>query len=86
MELISKFRLILEQSFLTQDDIILDLMFPVDNYLMQSLLETSCQTYMTDSKNIQAEELDEKIKKIFLRNYGYYLHVGAQCRILIDVD
>ncbi|CAI2722753.1 unnamed protein product [Schistosoma spindalis] len=62
MELISKFRLILEQSFLTQDDIILDLMFPVDNYLMQSLLETSCQTYMTDSKNIQAEELDEKIK------------------------
>ncbi|VDQ14735.1 unnamed protein product [Trichobilharzia regenti] len=62
VELISKLRLILEQSFLTQDDIILDLMFPIDNFLMQSLLETSCQTQVTDTKNIQAEELDEKIK------------------------
>uniref|UniRef100_A0AA82MYK3 Glypican n=1 Tax=Schistosoma mansoni TaxID=6183 RepID=A0AA82MYK3_SCHMA len=62
IELISKFRLILEQSFLIQDDIILDLMLPVDNYLIQSLLETSCQSNIIDSKNIQAEELDEKIK------------------------
>ncbi|CAH8430902.1 unnamed protein product [Heterobilharzia americana] len=62
MELVSKFSLVLDQSFLTQDDIILDLMFPVDNFLMQSLLETSCQMHITDAKNIQAEELDEKIK------------------------
>ncbi|CAH8823557.1 unnamed protein product [Trichobilharzia szidati] len=62
VELISKLRLVLEQSFITQDDIILDLMFPIDNFLMQSLLETSCQTHITDTKNIQAEELDEKIK------------------------
>ncbi|CAH8429975.1 unnamed protein product [Schistosoma turkestanicum] len=62
MELISKLRLILEQSFIAQDDIILDLMFPVDNLLMQSLLETSCQSHITDTKNIQAEQLDEEIK------------------------
>ncbi|KAK4473267.1 hypothetical protein MN116_004437, partial [Schistosoma mekongi] len=62
LELISKLHLILDQSFITQNDLILDLMFPIDNFLMQSLLETSCNMHIIDTKNIQAEELDEKIK------------------------